>query len=68
MLANGKSLITSVVPSALLHAARSLMRTRFSAVICKRVQTLEFTKAAEQGESRVQQMIMGAGKTSVVGK
>jgi hypothetical protein len=42
MLADGKSLVTQVVPHALLEFSRSVMREKFAAVVRKPVFTFTF--------------------------
>lgn len=45
MLADGQSLVTQVVPQALVDMACTVMRSTFSGVISKRVYTLEFDRS-----------------------
>jgi hypothetical protein len=47
ILANGQQLVTQVMPTALLEQTRSILRNRFSAIIMKRVYTLEFDRSVE---------------------
>ncbi|GAB5356506.1 hypothetical protein AAMO2058_000295800 [Amorphochlora amoebiformis] len=47
ILADGMSLVSLVVPGALLEMSRSVMRSRFTHVISKRVHTLEFDRSCE---------------------
>jgi hypothetical protein len=47
MLADGDSLILSVVPKALLEMSRKQMRETFSSIICKRIYTLNFDRGSE---------------------
>lgn len=51
MLADGKSLVLSVVPKALLEMSRKQMRETFSSIICKRVYTLNFDRGSAIGPS-----------------
>ena len=51
MLADGQSLVTLVVPYQLLVQSRLNMRAAFSAVIMKRVYTLEFDRSAKSSSS-----------------
>ena len=44
LLANGQSLVTLVVPSALLEMSRSVLRACFSNVITKRVYSFHFDR------------------------
>merc|ERR1712038_909577 len=44
MLADGKSLVTQVVPHALLEFSRGVMREKFSAVVRKPVFTFHFDR------------------------
>jgi Protein of unknown function (DUF3638)/Protein of unknown function (DUF3645) len=45
ILANGKRLVTQVVPSALLRMSRQVLRAQFSVVVPKRIQTLHFDRS-----------------------
>eukprot|EP00516_Mucochytrium_quahogii_P008420 CAMPEP_0203758104 /NCGR_PEP_ID=MMETSP0098-20131031/10854_1 /ASSEMBLY_ACC=CAM_ASM_000208 /TAXON_ID=96639 /ORGANISM=" , Strain NY0313808BC1" /LENGTH=3866 /DNA_ID=CAMNT_0050650355 /DNA_START=244 /DNA_END=11840 /DNA_ORIENTATION=- len=47
LLANGETLVSQVMPTALLEQTRHIMRTRFSAIITKRVFTLEFDRSCD---------------------
>lgn len=47
ILADGKQLVTQVMPTALLDQTRSIMRNRFSSIITKRVYTLQFERSCE---------------------
>ncbi len=47
ILADGATLVTQVMPSALLEQSRRALRSRFSAVVCKRVFTLSFERSCE---------------------
>eukprot|EP01104_Vermistella_antarctica_P011016 TRINITY_DN300_c2_g7_i1.p1 TRINITY_DN300_c2_g7~~TRINITY_DN300_c2_g7_i1.p1 ORF type:complete len:1708 (+),score=390.70 TRINITY_DN300_c2_g7_i1:360-5126(+) len=48
MMADGKSLVTQVMPTALLEMSRSVLRSRFSTgIISKRVYTLQFDRSCE---------------------
>jgi len=47
LLADGDTLVTQVMPTALLEQTRQIMRSRFAAIITKRVFTLEFDRSAE---------------------
>ena len=45
MLADGKSLVLSVVPRALLEMSRKRMRETFSMIMQKRIYTLKFERS-----------------------
>lgn len=45
ILADGKSLVLSVVPKALVEMSRTRMRETFAAIIVKRIYTLEFERS-----------------------
>lgn len=45
ILADGKSLVLSVVPKALVEMSRKNMRETFAAVMVKRIYTLEFSRS-----------------------
>ena len=45
MLGDGKSLVTQVVPDALLTMSRNVMWSRFTQIMSKRVFTLRFTRS-----------------------
>jgi len=45
MLADGKNLVLSIMPKALLEMSRSLMRETFSSIMVKRVYTLNFDRS-----------------------
>lgn len=47
LLADGDTLVTQVMPTALLEQTRHIMRSRFAAIITKRVFTLEFDRGCE---------------------
>ena len=49
ILADGKSLVTQVMPTALLEQTRQVMRSRFSRIVVKRVYTLEFDRSVKDG-------------------
>jgi hypothetical protein len=51
ILADGKSLVTQVVPSALLQMSRTVLRSRFSAIIVKPVHTLWFERTLDLMDS-----------------
>ena len=44
MLADGGSLVLSVVPKALLEMSRKQMRETFATIMCKRIYTLQFDR------------------------
>ena len=57
LLANGKSLVTLVVPSSLLEMSRSVLRACFSNVITKRVYSFHVDRfSASQSDSVFQDM------------
>jgi hypothetical protein len=43
-LADGKTLVTHVMPSALLEQSRDVLRNRFSAIVTKKIYTLQFER------------------------
>ncbi|CAK9107070.1 Calmodulin [Durusdinium trenchii] len=45
LLADGDTLVTQVMPTSLLEQTRHIMRSRFAAIITKRVFTLEFDRS-----------------------
>ena len=45
MLADGRSLVLSVVPQALLEMSRKLMRETFATIMAKRIFTLKFDRS-----------------------
>ena len=45
MLADGRSLVLSVVPQALLEMSRKLMRETFATIMAKRIYTLKFDRS-----------------------
>ena len=51
ILADGISLVTQVVPSALLEMTRGVMRETFSRVLSKRIYTLKFDRQCDAAES-----------------
>lgn len=51
ILADGKSLVTQVCPTALLEMTRGVMRKTFSRVLRKRIYTLKFDRQCEAAES-----------------
>ena len=46
MLADGHSLVLSVVPRALLEMSRTLMRETFANIMAKRIYTLKFDRSS----------------------
>ncbi len=44
ILANGESLVSLAVPTALLEQSRDILKRRFSSIVHKRVYTLEFDR------------------------
>ena len=54
MLADGKSLVMSVVPKALLEMSRTRMRETFSTIMVKRIYTLNMERGTTVGASMVQ--------------
>ncbi|KNC47257.1 uncharacterized protein AMSG_03687 [Thecamonas trahens ATCC 50062] len=51
ILANGSSLVTQVVPGALLDMSRNVLRTAFSNVMPKRIYTLAFDRSSPSSNS-----------------
>ena len=47
ILGDGKSAVFQVVPAPLLEMSRDILCARFSAVICKRIQTFRFQRAGD---------------------
>lgn len=47
IVADGKSLVLSVVPKALIEMSRTRMRETFAAIMVKRVYTLEFDRSTK---------------------
>lgn len=47
MLGDGKSLVTQVVPPALLEFSRGIMRSTFSSIMHKRIYTLSCDRASK---------------------
>ncbi len=57
MLADGSSLITLVVPSALLPMSRSVLRARFSSLVPKRVHTLSYDRLTKDDPQLVAKLL-----------
>ena len=57
ILADGKSLVTQVMPTALLEQSRSVLRTRFGAIVPKRIFTLGFDRSFEEGAAPVHRLL-----------
>lgn len=53
ILADGESLVTHVMPTALLEQSRNVLRERFSAIILKKVYTLTFDRGVEDSDELV---------------
>lgn len=51
MLGDGRSLVTQVVPPALLEFSRSVMRSTFSSIMHKRIYTLSFDRTSTADEA-----------------
>mgnify|MGYP002008499982 CR=1 FL=1 len=51
ILADGTSLVTQVIPSALLEMTRGVMRETFSRVLSKRIYTLKFDRQCDAAEN-----------------
>ena len=47
MMADGESLVMSVVPKALLEMSRNVMRSTFSSIVEKRIYTLVFDRGSD---------------------
>ena len=56
MLADGKSLVMSVVPKALLEMSRTRMRETFSTIMVKRIYTLTMERSTDAGEPMVRSL------------
>lgn len=48
ILADGSRLVMQVVPSALLEFSRSIMRSRFTRVLTKRIATMQFDRSVKK--------------------
>ena len=48
ILADGKSLVTQVVPTPLLEFSRGIMRSRFTRIISKRIHTFHFDRTVKR--------------------
>ena len=57
ILADGRRLVTQVVPSALLEFSRSIMRSRFTHIITKRIHTVSSNAARRTTMSREQRQV-----------
>ena len=58
MLADGKSLVTQVMPKALLEMSRSVLRRAFSSVVNKRIYTLEFDRSTDDSEKQLNKLFI----------
>lgn len=56
MLSNGEQLVTQVMPTALLEQSRNILRSRFSAIVVKRVYTLNFERAVEDNHELIEKI------------
>ena len=59
MLADGKSLVTQVVPHALLEFSRGVMREKFSAVVRKPVFTFQFDRGTQITRDLFMKLVKG---------
>lgn len=66
ILADGKSLVLSVVPKALVEMSRTRMRETFAAVMVKRVYTLEFSRSTVAKPSMRRNLENAAASRGVV--
>lgn len=66
LLADGKRLVAEVVPPALLHFTRSVLRERFSAVIRKGVYTLHFARQDRVTPELLLKLVQARDSRSVV--
>jgi len=57
MLADGESLVTMVVPSALLPMSRAVLRARFSSLVPKRIHTLEYDRSTPDDPKLVAKLL-----------
>ena len=57
ILANGESLVSQVMPTALLEQTRNIMRSRFSTIITKRVYTFEFSRGIDENLEFIDDML-----------
>eukprot|EP00808_Paulinella_micropora_P006835 g75373.t1 len=60
MLADGKSLVLSVVPQALVEMSRKRMRETFASIMQKRISTLHFDRSTEIKNSSLRQSLENA--------
>jgi hypothetical protein len=65
LLADGDSLITMVVPSALVEFSRGVLRRTFSSIVRKRVYTLTFDRNDDLGP-RIESKLRGARDSGAV--
>eukprot|EP01107_Rhizomastix_libera_P015447 TRINITY_DN5841_c0_g1_i1.p1 TRINITY_DN5841_c0_g1~~TRINITY_DN5841_c0_g1_i1.p1 ORF type:complete len:4156 (-),score=944.82 TRINITY_DN5841_c0_g1_i1:134-11092(-) len=56
LLADGKSLITQVMPTALVEQTRNILRSCFSSIVKKSIFTLDFDRSVEDGVDAVNQV------------
>ena len=66
MLADGRSLVMQVVPPALLEFSRSMLRSRFSSILHKRVYTLNFERSSVIDSSIVCKLENAASMGAIV--
>jgi hypothetical protein len=57
MLADGVSLVTMVVPSALLPMSRAMLRARFSSIVSKRITTFEYDRSTKDDPKHVAKLL-----------
>ena len=66
LLADGKKLVTQVVPLALLEFSRGVMREKFCAVVCKPVYTFVFTRKTEVSPALYHKLVKARDTRAVV--
>lgn len=66
MLADGRTLVMQIVPQPLLEMSRSVLRSKFSAVVRKPIYTLTFTRTQRVDESLVLKLQRARDSAAVV--
>ena len=66
IVADGKSLVLSVVPKALVEMSRTRMRETFAAIMVKRIYTLEFDRSTTVKPSMRRSLENAAANRGVV--
>jgi hypothetical protein len=65
LLGDGRSLVTQVMPQALLEFSRSILRSRFSAIIFKPVYTFNFDRFQGIQPDLYRKLLKGMLQTAV---